>query len=140
MNIDFPALPTAITAVLVAVITYLLTQRREHKSEWRKIKFAQYQEYLRALSGIVEGRSTAEAQDRYSDAANGMLLGSSLPVMRDLNNYLSHNSYSNKNDWSRSEHDRLLNLLIKVMRKDMNPGWRGDTGNFRFNLISVPPR
>ena len=126
MNIDFPALPTAITAVLVAVITYLLTQRREHKSEWRKIKFAQYQEYLRALSGIVEGRSTAEAQDRYSDAANGMLLVSSLQVMRDLNNYLSHNSYLNKNDWS----------IWNRFRKFKSSFWRCNSDFLNVFIIS----
>ncbi len=76
-----PVWPVVFSAVLWfaggllgAVLTYILTGRKEHAADWRKLKFEQYREFILALSGIVEGRSTDAAQLRYADAANAMML------------------------------------------------------------------
>lgn len=68
------AIAAGLFALLVAVVTYLLTKKREHESEWRKAKLEHYREYVAALSGITEGRSSSAAQARYSDAVNSMTL------------------------------------------------------------------
>ena len=84
LTIVFTALISFVTAIAVTIITYVLTRRREHEADWRKLKFSQYQELLLALSGITEGRSTAEAQARYSDAVNSMALVAPTQVVRAL--------------------------------------------------------
>lgn len=128
---------TVIAAVVAAGLTYLFTKKREHEAEWRKLKFAQYQEFLLALSGIVEGRETKEAHLRYVDASNSMNLSASIPVLRALRDYQVFNSTNSKPSDSIEEHDRLLGVLIRMMRDDMFAGG-GKAGNFQFRLITTP--
>jgi len=129
---------SVVTAIVVAIITYVLTRRREREADWRKLKFGQYQEYLLALSGIVEGRSTPEAQARYSDAFNSMLLVASAPVLRALQDFQNENRCSNPNR-SPEKHDRLLNVLLRAMRADMLPNGARDLEELQVYLITVPP-
>jgi hypothetical protein len=71
-----------ITAILAAIVTPILARRREHQTDWRRLKLTQYQDFVLALSGIVEGRASPEAQGRYTDAVNSMALIASPPVDR----------------------------------------------------------
>ncbi|HEY1720985.1 MAG TPA: hypothetical protein VGG27_07050, partial [Magnetospirillaceae bacterium] len=71
-------------ALITAIVTSLLTRRREREADWRKLKFAQYQEFALALSGVVRERATPERQARYADAFNSMSLIASLPVLAAL--------------------------------------------------------
>ncbi|CAJ0803751.1 hypothetical protein LMG19083_03938 [Ralstonia psammae] len=80
-NTALTAIAAGLFALLVAVVTYLLTKKREHESEWRKAKLEHYREYVAALSGITEGRSSLAAQARYSDAVNSMTLIASPAVL-----------------------------------------------------------
>ncbi len=63
------AIISAATAVVVADVaaglTYLFTKRREREADWRKLKLDYYNEYVSALSGIIEGRGTPEGHIRY---------------------------------------------------------------------------
>ena len=74
ISVAIAALASAVTAILAVIVTYILTKRREHEADWRKLKFAQYQEFVLALSGIVDERATSVSQARYSDAVNSMAL------------------------------------------------------------------
>ena len=74
VTIGFTAGASALTAIVSVVVTYLLTRKRAHEAEWRKVKLGQYQEYVIAVSGIVQGRSTPETQRCHADAANSMSL------------------------------------------------------------------
>jgi hypothetical protein len=126
-----------LSAIVASVFTYALTRRREHETEWRKLKFGQYQEFVLALSGIIEGRSTPEAQARYSDAVNSMNLVAPSPVLRALSAFQSEISCRNKGR-TQAEHDRLLNSLLREMRADMMPG-RDKGSSLEFPFITTPP-
>ena len=127
-----------LTAVIVAFVTFLFARRREREAEWRKLMFGQYQELLLAMSGIVDGRNTTDAQARYSDAVNSMSLVAPIPVVRALYNFQDEISYKNPNK-STEEHDRLLTILLRTMRTDMFPGRTRDTEEMQFRLIATPP-
>lgn len=126
-----------IAGVMVAIVTSALTRKREHESEWRKLKFGQYQELLAAISGIVEGRSTPQAHARYADAVNSMALVAPSPVLMALHAF--QNEISCKNiSRSQTAHDRLLGDLLRALRADMLPKGADDAG-IQFRLISTPP-
>ncbi len=133
----FTAAASVITAIIAALITYSLTRRREHEADWRKLKFGQYQELLLAMSGIVEGRSTPEAQARYSDAVNSMSLVSPVPVLRALRDFQDQISCKNTAR-SQEGHDRCLNALLRAMRADMDPNGAFAAEDFEFRLINAP--
>lgn len=136
-TVAFTVAGSAVTAAVVAVITYLLTKRREHEADWRKLKFGQYQELLAAMSGITEGRSTPEAQARYSDAVNSMSLVASPSVLRALHAFQSEISCQNTKR-SLEKHDHLLGALIRAMRSDMLPRGSRDADDIEFRLITTP--
>ena len=129
---------TVVPVLATAFITFLLTRWREHESEWRKLKFGLYQEYLNALSGIVEGREvTPEAHARYADAINAMSLAASGKVLRALRDYQDYTSGKTLPQ-NINEHDRFFNALIRAMRADMFARSAADIENFQFRLISPP--
>jgi len=141
----FPTWPAVLSAALVfvggligAVLTYVLTRRKEHEADWRKLKLEQYREFVLALSGVEESRTNPVAQLRYADAINCMMLVAPAPVYRALQAYLDENSFSNANR-SRAGHDRHLNSLVRAMRADTDPG--GDPGGntLQFGLRAPPP-
>lgn len=129
------AVAALVAAALTAVLTALLTRRRERDADWRKLRLAQYQEYIAALSGIVEWRSSGDAQRRHSDAANSLLLVAPQAVLLARDAFLAEISSSNPSP-SREAHDRHLNELLRAMRQDIHPGARV-TGNYRF-FLHVP--
>jgi hypothetical protein len=126
-------------AIAAVIATYILARRREHEADWRKLKFAQYQEFVLALSGIVNERSTPQAQARYSDAVNSMGLIAPPPVLRALRTFQAEISYANRNR-SDERHDRLLDPLFRAMRADIQPRYAGDPADYQFGVLGVPPR
>lgn len=129
---------SAVTALATVLITSALARRREHEADWRKLKLAQYQEYVAALSSVVQGRVTPEAQRRYADAVNSMALVASVPVLEALRRFQAEISYMNQ---SRSEavHDRLLDELFRAMRADVQPPSNRDNPSTPFRLLGLPP-
>jgi len=130
----------SIAGVLVGVaLTYILTRRKEHEADWRKLKFEQYREFILSASGIVEGRVTAAAHLRYADALNAMMLIAPAPVYQALAAFRDETSCHNIARSSRAEHDRLLTILVRAMRADMDP-WRDKGGDkLTFGLWAPPP-
>ena len=132
------AMISAAAAVIVVSLTNYFTRRREHEADWRKMKLDRYREYILALSGTVEERGTAEEQARYSDAVNSLQLVAPLPVLSALDEFIAHTSFRNPdNDIDR--HDQLLSVLIRAMRKDLQPSRRGGDEDLRFRLLGLPP-
>jgi len=119
-------------------ISSALTRRRKHLADWRKLNLAQYQEFVLALSRIVEGRQTNEANLRFADAVNSMRLIASTPVLHAMEGFLKENSYLNTHR-NPAEHDRLLNELFHVMRTDIHPRGRRDHPKLTLGLITAPP-
>lgn len=129
---------SAVTAILTILITSALTRRREHEADWRKLKLAQYQEYVLALSGVVRERATANAQRRYADAVNSMALIAPITVLSALKAFQREISYKNENRTD-AEHDRLLAILIRAIRADVHPDRPYDDSIYEFHLLGLPP-
>lgn len=129
---------SAITALLVAVITSAMTRRREREADWRRLKFERYQELVSAMSGIVKERSTPEAQKRFADATNSLQLFAPASVLSSLRDFQVYNAHGNKNK-NQSEHDDLVVRLFSAMRKDIHPQLSRDAAGFSFGLFGVPP-
>jgi hypothetical protein len=126
------------TAVVAAIVTYWLAKRRDHESDWRKLKLAQYQEYILALSGVIAGRETPGGHRRYADAVNSMTLVAPLTVLEALQAFQAENAFNNKNrDGARL--DILLNKLIRAMRNDVHPSAGKDPTALDFRLFGIPP-
>jgi hypothetical protein len=102
-------------------LTYMATKRREREAEWRRFKIEHYREYIAALSGIIEGRSTPEAHSRYADAANSLVLVAPGEVIRRLYEYLATTSNSDREAYQ-ERHDQSLTALIQSIRRDVQPG------------------
>ncbi|CAJ0688402.1 hypothetical protein [Ralstonia wenshanensis] len=136
----FATIATGLFGLLVAVVTYALTKKREHEADWRKAKLEHYREYVAALSGVVQGRAvTADAQARYADAVNALTLVASPSVLRALYAFQDEISYRNTQR-SDERHDQLVNVLLREMRRDVRPPQRGGDGpEPSIRLLSVPP-
>lgn len=127
------------TAVVVVALTNYFAKGREHEADWRKMKLERYREYILALSGTVVERDTPEAQERYSDAVNGLQLVAPPEVLLALNAFLAHTSFRNP-DNNIERHDQLLSILVRSMRQDLQPAYKGKDENLTFHLLGVPPR
>lgn len=132
------AVIAAATALTVAGLTNFLTKSRERESEWRKLKLERYREYVSALSGVVEGSATSEAQARYAAAINELQLVAPPPVLRTLKSFLAYTSYRNPHK-TQERHDELLNELILAMRRDLRPKEKSANSGSGFWLQAVPP-
>lgn len=128
---------TAITAIVAVFITYVLTKKREHAGDWRKLKLEQYQEFVLALSGVVRERVTPDAQRRYADAVNSMMLVAPVVVLERLKAFQDEISYVNKGR-TEERHDQLLDELFRAMRRDVHPSKR-EEGKVPFRLLGLPP-
>jgi hypothetical protein len=126
------------SALISVVITYILTRRREHEADWRKLKLGQYQEFILALSGIVSGRATPESHRRYADAVNSMALIAPPGVLKALRKFQLEISYINNNR-SDEHHDQLLDVLLREMRRDIEPNPISVGADFSFHLFGLPP-
>jgi hypothetical protein len=129
---------SAFTALATVLVTSALNKRREHEADWRKLKLAQYQEYVAALSGVVAGRVTHEAQRRYADAVNSMALVASVTVLKALRAFQAEITYMNQ-ERSETAHDRLLDELFRAMRRDVQPPSGRDNPSAPFRLLGLPP-
>jgi hypothetical protein len=129
---------SAVTAIVAVIVTYVLTKKREHEADWRRLKFNQYQEFILALSGIVSGRSTSEGHLRYADAVNSMALVASWNVLSALRAFQNEISYIN-NQRSDERHDQFLNVLLHAMREDIQPNRLSSDASFSFRLMAPPP-
>lgn len=129
---------SGVTAIVAVVVTYVLTKKREHEADWRKLKFSQYQEFVLALSGVVRERATPEGRRRYADAVNSMALVAPSKVLAALRAFQSEISHINNNR-SDERHDRLLDILLREMREDIHPSRSAVDPSFSFHLLGLPP-
>lgn len=126
------------SAVIVVALTNYFTKRREHAADWRKMKLERYREYILALSGITLERATQEAHAKYADAVNSLRLVAPPKVLLALEDYLSHTSLRNQNK-SLETHDHFLSILVRAMREDLQPAYKGKDDKFIFRLLGVGP-
>jgi hypothetical protein len=120
-------------AALSAILTYVLTQRKERDADWRKVKLDLYRTYVLALSGVVKHNKTPEDQVKYADALNSLTLVASPAVLRVL--YAFQDAVAKGDDAV----DERFNLLMSALRLDIHPAANegADAPSFRF---MSPPR
>jgi hypothetical protein len=125
-------------SLAVAVLAHLFTKRRDHESDWRKLKLEIYKEFILALSGIVAVGRGKEAQRRYADAVNSFVLIAPREVLDALYAFQDEISYRNER---RSDHtyEELLNDLIRAMRLDSHPKNPHDSSDLVFRTLDIPP-
>jgi hypothetical protein len=132
------AVVAAATALVVAVVTNHLSRVREREADWRRLKLDRYRELVAALSGVVEGRSSAVSHRRYADAINELQLVAPANVLSALENFLAHTSYRNP-ERSQEQHDALFSALIRAIRRDLMPKERASISRHDFWLQALPP-
>lgn len=122
------ALIALLGSLLVAVVTYWFTKKREREAEWRKEKLAYYKAFIESLSEIVEGDSSPEGHRSFAKATNHLLLFAPQAVIAAVNDFRDEISLSNTSR-SQEEHDRLLAALLLAIRRDIgvSPGDDPDT-------------
>ena len=123
------AIISSAAVIITAIVTHALSKNRDVDAEWRKNKFAHYQEFLAALSGIVEGDATPEAHRRFAHATNTLHLIASEITLKALHEFRDEIALSNPNP-SRSRHDELLSKLVRRLRIDL--GLSPDTMSDEF--------
>ena len=74
MSAVVPTALTVIRSVLLASLTYWLTQAREREAELRREKLELYKAFTSSLSGVLEGEASPEGQRAFSRACNNLLL------------------------------------------------------------------
>ena len=138
MNVDLlVGIISAAAAIVAVVVGYVFSRRSDREADWRRLKLEHYKEFFLALSGIMGSRSTPANQIRYSDAVNSLSLVAPPSVIRALYAYQDETNFSNR-DFSAERFDRLLNALIREIRRDVHPS-RSDDPSLRFQFIDVPP-
>jgi hypothetical protein len=116
------AIATALIAflgsILIAVLTYWTTKRREREAKWRKEKLAYYKAFVESLSGIIEGDSSLEGHRSFAKATNNLLLFAPQPVIVALNKFRHEIRVSNSHR-TQEQHDHLLAALLLSIRIDI---------------------
>lgn len=105
-------------AIIVAVVTYWFTKKREREAELRKERFEHYKEFIASLSGIIVGESSSEGQRRFSLACNKLNLIAPLTVVKALYVFQNESQASNQHK-SQQKHDEAMSRLLYEMRKDL---------------------
>jgi hypothetical protein len=125
-------------SIAVAIVSYLLTKRKEREVDWNKVKLEYYREYMSAVAGMVEGRDTVESHVRYTDAFNTIALVASPAVLDAVKAYQDEISTRNtaRND---QRHDELLSHVVNTLRLDLVPSHLR-TGEVRsYRMITTRP-
>jgi hypothetical protein len=127
-----------VTVAITQPIAYFFSRKRDHDSDWRKMKLEQYKEYVAALSGTVHHPYDSAVQRRYSDAVNSMGLVASPKVLVALYEFLDETSFTNI-DRTAQKYDSLLSSLMRAMRADSHPKLPNDSSGFIFQTLNCPP-
>jgi len=122
-----------VTAAITAGLTYYLTKRREHEADWRKLKLERYGEYVTALSGVVRRDPSSDAQARYADAVNSIVLVALSSVLIALYAFQDEKSGGAKRE-------SLLNSVMDAPREDIYPGPRRRMATVAIRFMGVPAR
>jgi hypothetical protein len=131
------AVISALTAIVVAAITYYTTKEREREAEWRKEKLTHYKEYFAALAGTVGGHATDEARKRYAIAFNTVGLFASQEVIERLHDYQEITRLPT-GQVPLEEHDKRLTRLVLAIRRDLRLKPGDDSETFSFHMIAPP--
>ena|SRR5712692_6630100 len=127
---------SALTAIIVAAITYYTTKYREREAEWRKEKFSQYKQYFAALAETVGANVSEDARQRYAIAFNTVGLFASQDVLECLHFYQELTRLPFE-EVPMEEHDKRLTQLVLAVRRDLGLKPTDDAETFSFHLIAA---
>lgn len=107
------------TALVVAVVGYWFTKKREREAELRKERLDHYKELVSSLSDILEGDNNFQGQKRFAVAYNNLNLVAPVSVLKALQMFQNETKSSNPSR-TLERHDQLLSLMLVEMRRDLN--------------------
>jgi hypothetical protein len=129
-----PAVVAASGALILAAAGYWFTKQRERAAELRKEKLDHYKEFVTALSGIVSGEGTPDAQRAFALASNKLNLVAPQAVLTALQSFQQEIKVSNPSQKTLSRHDELMSALFLEMRHDLGISPSDDATTFRAGL------
>ncbi len=132
------ALLAGAVALAAPSLSYYLTKRHEVSVAQHNLKLEQYQEFMAALAGIIEGEATDESHQRFARSTNTLQLVASNKVLVALNAYREQISYSNKNR-NFTKEDELLSMLVWEIRNDLHDAPTDSPSEFSARLWSSGP-
>jgi hypothetical protein len=123
----------ASVAIIVAVITYSFTKKREREAELRKEKLDHYKNFVDSLTGILGGEGTSDGQMAFSRASNNLSLFAPQATLRAL--YAFQDGIKTTNvGRSQEQHDALLSTMLFEIRKDLGVSPSNNDPSFKFRL------
>jgi hypothetical protein len=128
---------TGICGLGAVVLTQRGSRKREHESDWRKMKLEYYKEYVAAFSEASASGSNETARQRYRSAVNNLNLVAPTNILIALYAFqkqVTHIQQGNSHD----DADALFNSLLHAMRNDCYPKLSKDNPNFRFLHLNAP--
>jgi hypothetical protein len=134
-------LVAAAAAIVTPSLTYGLTKWHERNVAQHNLKLGQYQEFMDALAGLIEGEAAEEDHRRFGRATNTLQLVASNNVIVALHAYREQISYSNQDRRCDADDRRLLSKLVWEIRKDLNDPPTPTASEFSACLwASGPPK
>ncbi len=105
----------AMTAIIVAVIGAILSNKNSNTLQLRKLKEEHYMQYFEALHSLASQNSSRDAMAKYTYCRDKMLIVGSEEMVRSVLKY--ENEGVGK---AKELHDKYLTDIVKAIRKDLN--------------------
>lgn len=104
----------AMSAILVAVVGAVLSNKNSNKLQLRKLKEEHYISYIEALHNLAASNSNSKAVSEYTYHRDKLLVVGSEDVVRFILTY-ENEAVGKENEL----HDQYLTQIIKAIRKDL---------------------
>jgi phage gp36-like protein len=129
---------TGAVALAIPSVSYFLTKRNELKVAKRNLKLSQYQEFMDALSDILDREATDEGHQRFGRATNTLQLVASNEVIVALHTYREETGSLNKNR-NEEKIEQVFSRLVWEIRKDLNDIPTPNPSDFLVRLYPTAP-
>lgn len=120
-----------VVGIAVAVLTYLLTKRKEREADWRKMKLDLCKNFIMALPAQIS--DFTDIQPAYVEATNALGLVAPPSV---LDAVATFNESFAKQQTKIS--GRTLQTLLRTLRRDIYPNHRHTKENFDLPFFQKP--
>ncbi|NLO91207.1 MAG: hypothetical protein GX410_04360 [Elusimicrobia bacterium] len=108
----------AIIGLLGSCLTYYFTKKQQLELEQRKLKQAYYEHFLKALSDLANNNTDIDAQKRFSESCNSLIVIASPMVVHKLMRFYDLVCMKSHEE-ARDKHDEYLRDLIIAIRQDI---------------------
>ena len=104
----------AISAVIVAVIGAILSNKNSNMLQLRKLKEEHYISYIESLHNLAANNSSRDAISKYTYHRDKLLIVGSEEVVKSILQY-ENEAVGKETDF----HDEFLTNIVKVIRQDL---------------------